>query len=229
MAQNPWDAFPVAPAQNGPLPSPPKVVTPPAPKAPPTAFEIEDQGIKRAKDARERAEWTATHNLDGSKKTPDQMPQAYSQSAMDAFNRAIDSAKRLKVHPGFSAMVGSGFDPASFGSFNPLPFADRETPFAGTDAANFKAELDSMKAQVFLPMVQSMKGMGALSNAEGQKLTDAIGAMDTHMSESAFSSSLNRIIKDLTTYRDRGAGKSAARPVLRPKAASGWGAAKVVE
>lgn len=125
--------------------------------------------------------------------------QAYSQSAMDAFDRAIGSANRLLKHPGFKAAVGSGFDPASWGSFNPVT----GSTFAGTDAQDFKSELDAMKAQVFLPMVQSMKGMGALSNAEGEKLTAAIGAMDTKMSEGAFRASLNRIMADLNKYKRR--------------------------
>ena len=124
---------------------------------------------------------------------------AYSQSAMDAFDRAIASGERLLKHPGFAARVGSGFDPASFGSMN--PFTGK--PFAGTNAADFEAELAAMKAQVFLPMVQSMKGMGALSNAEGQKLTDAIGALDTNMSEAAFAASMKRIIGDLNSYKAR--------------------------
>ena len=125
--------------------------------------------------------------------------KAYSQSALDAFDRAIDSANRLLKHPGASAAIGSGFDPQSWGSINPIT----GKAFGGTEAANFGAELDALKAQVFLPMVQSMKGMGALSNAEGQKLTDAIGAMDANMSEKAFKASLARIITDLKTYRDR--------------------------
>lgn len=125
---------------------------------------------------------------------------AYSQSAIDAFDRAISTAQRLKSHPGFGAAVGSGFDPQSWGSFNPLTGG----AFAGTSARDFGSELDAMKAQVFLPMVQSMKGMGALSNAEGEKLTAAIGALDPGMSEDAFRASLDRIIGDLTTYRNRG-------------------------
>lgn len=132
--------------------------------------------------------------------------QAYSQSAMDAFDRAINSGERLLKHPGFAARVGSGFDPASFGSMNPLT----GKPFAGTDAADFEAELAAMKAQVFLPMVQSMKGLGALSNAEGEKLTAAIGALDTNMSEKAFASSMRRIIGDLNTYKARTVGNTPA-------------------
>jgi len=124
----------------------------------------------------------------------------YSQSALDAFDRAISTADRLLQSKGLAAAVGSGFDPAAIGQFNPLT----GKPMGGTGAADFMGELEAMKAQVFLPMVQSMKGMGQLSNAEGQKLTDAIGTLSTDMSEEAFKASLDRIKKDLIAYRNRG-------------------------
>lgn len=130
---------------------------------------------------------------------------AYSQSALDAFNRAISTADRLKTHPGLGAAVGSGFDPQSFGSYN--PFTGKV--LGGTNAAGFESELEAMKAQVFLPMVQSMKGMGALSNAEGDKLTAAIGSLNPTMPEEEFKASLDRIMGDLKTYRDRGAPATA--------------------
>jgi len=150
----------------------------------------------------------------------DKADQPYSQSALDAFDRAFGTAQRLLKHKGFGAAVGSGFDPQSWGTFNPVTGKS----LAGTDAANFNAELDAMKAQVFLPMVQSMKGMGALSNAEGQKLTDAIGALDTNMSEGAFRQSLGRIIGDLTAYKSRGAPQAK-----QPAASGGWGKAQVID
>lgn len=134
---------------------------------------------------------------------------AYSQSALDAFDRAIDTAKRLGTHKGLSSAVGmKGITGGLLGGW----------VVPGTNAADFNAELDAMKAQVFLPMVQSMKGMGALSNAEGEKLTAAIGALSTKQSESQFRASLNRIVKDLQTYKARGmpkGGQSGARGPVR--------------
>jgi hypothetical protein len=136
---------------------------------------------------------------------------AYSQSAIDAFDRAISTADRLKNHPGLGAAVGSGFDPQSFGSYNPIS----GKAFGGTNAAGFESELEAMKAQVFLPMVQSMKGMGALSNAEGDKLTAAIGSLNQNMPEAEFKASLDRIVADLKTYRDRGA-PQGEQPAANP-------------
>jgi hypothetical protein len=122
---------------------------------------------------------------------------AYSQSALDAFDRAIGTANNLLRHPGLSSAVGvKGVTGGLLGGW----------VVPGTNAADFVTELDTMKSQVFLPMVQSMKGMGALSNAEGAKLTAAIGNLDARQSEGQFKKSLNGIIKDLQNYKARGAG-----------------------
>ncbi|MEG3124784.1 hypothetical protein [Sphingomonas sp. GB1N7] len=121
---------------------------------------------------------------------------------------AIRSANDLLTHPGLNAAVGSGFDPASFGKINPVT----GQPFAGTNAANFRARLDTFKAQTFLPQVQALKGMGALSDAEGKKLTDAVGALNPNMSEDEFKSSLRVIIGDLQSARKRASGLLRAAP-----------------
>lgn len=47
-----------------------------------------------------------------------------------------------------------------------------------TDAKSFRTDLENLKSQLFLPMVQQMKGMGALSNAEGAKLEAAVQNLD---------------------------------------------------
>lgn len=133
--------------------------------------------------------------------------QPLSQVALDAFDRAIRTGEELLQAPGMEAAVGSGFDPASWGSFNPVT----GEPLSGTEAKDYRAKLEAMKAQVFLPMVQAMRGQGALSDAEGKKLTDAIGALDPGMSEEGFKASLNQIIVDLKGYRDRAKGAQPAQ------------------
>ncbi len=123
------------------------------------------------------------------------------QQAIDSYDRAIRSARDLLTHDGLNSAVGSAIDPASIGRFNPFT----GQPFSGTKAANFNAKLDTLKSQTFLPMVQALRGMGALSDAEGQKLNDAIGALKTSMSEAEFRDSLTTVINDLETYRARSA------------------------
>ncbi|MGC0591023.1 phage DNA ejection protein, partial [Salmonella enterica] len=88
--------------------------------------------------------------------------QASAQGAVDTFSTALDSLNEIEQSPGLSKAVGIR------SAFPTVP---------GSDAANFEARLDTFKAQTFLPMVQSLKGMGALSDAEGKKLSDAVGAL----------------------------------------------------
>lgn len=112
-----------------------------------------------------------------------------------AYQIATETLERLKTHPGLSEAVGVGWEKTA------LPFVGPVIP--GTDRANFVAELEAFKSQVFLPMVQNLRGMGALSDAEGKKLTAAVGALETNMDEAAFKSSIDNIKKDLAAARTR--------------------------
>lgn len=130
------------------------------------------------------------------------------EGAAASFDTAIATIDRLRSHKGMGDAVGWQ------AMFPTLP---------GGDAANFEAELDALKAQTFLPMVQSLRGMGALSNAEGEKLTNAIGALSTTQSEQAFKTSLGRIKADLMKARAR-TGAKGASPAT-PK--GGWSIERV--
>lgn len=176
------------------------------------ANEVMDMRRDDQRMQREKFEFDKQQSLLKANKEKEDAP--YSQSALDAFDRAISSAERLRDHVGMGAAVGSGFDPQAIGSYNPIS----GKVFGGTNAAAFEGELEAMKAQVFLPMVQSMKGLGALSNAEGDKLTAAIGATNTNMPEEAFQASLDRIMQDLKYYRDRSAsGKAGEGDATAPE------------
>ncbi|EBB3610981.1 TPA: acyltransferase [Salmonella enterica subsp. houtenae serovar 43:z4,z32:-] len=108
--------------------------------------------------------------------------QAAAQGAVDTFSTALDSLNEIEQSPGLSKAVGIR------SAFPTVP---------GSDAANFEARLDTFKAQTFLPIVQSLKGMGALSDAEGKKLSDAVGALSPKMSEKAFRDSIGKIRNQL--------------------------------
>ncbi|AFJ47259.1 DNA transfer protein [Shimwellia blattae] len=56
----------------------------------------------------------------------------------------------------------------------------------GGAAANTQARLDTFKSQAYLSAVQAMKGMGALSDAEGKKLDAAVGSLQNSQSEASF-------------------------------------------
>lgn len=110
------------------------------------------------------------------------------EGALASYETAVKTLDRLASHPGLSAAVGAKNPFAGSFGFYTLP---------GTQAANFNAELEAFKSQTFLPMVQSLRGMGALSDAEGKKLSAAVGALDPSMSEDEFKASAGRIRADL--------------------------------
>jgi hypothetical protein len=107
--------------------------------------------------------------------------QAQSSAALSA-QQVLDQAKILYDHPGRETATGA----SSFLSKIP-----------GTDAKGFQANLDTFKAQTFVPMVSALKGMGALSDAEGKKLSDSVGALNPDMKEDEFRESLKLVTKTL--------------------------------
>lgn len=110
------------------------------------------------------------------------------QNSVAATDGAITSIDQLISHPGRTGATGS---------YN----LNRFIP--GTDSADFAAKLETLKAQTFLPQVEQLKGMGALSDAEGKKLTAAVGALDYNMSEKGFLNSLGEIRNKLEEGKQR--------------------------
>lgn len=126
-------------------------------------------------------------------------------SQVASFDTMLGTLDRLSKHPGLSRSVGVT------GAFPTMP---------GSDSANFQAELNTFQSQAFLPMVAQLKGMGALSDAEGKKLTAAVGALDPKMGEQAFRDSVDRITADMEAARTRVSGKQRAGG-----ASGSWGGA----
>ncbi|EFH4592860.1 acyltransferase [Escherichia coli] len=144
--------------------------------------------------------------------------QAAARGAVDTFSTALDSLNEIEQSPGLSKAVGIR------SAFPTVP---------GSDAANFEARLDTFKAQTFLPMVQSLKGMGALSDAEGKKLSDAVGALSPKMSEKAFRDSIGKIrnqlesklstVKKQFDYQEPVQNTPAQQPTTGSNFSSLWG------
>lgn len=129
------------------------------------------------------------------------------QEAVVSTERMIRSIDELTGHKGLEGAVGA----PSIGKIMGM--------VPGTDEASFKVRLETLKSQAFLPMVAQLKGMGQLSDAEGKKLTAAIGALDTAMSENEFKASMKEIKGDL---------ESALKRMGKAPAASGeWKIEKV--
>lgn len=112
------------------------------------------------------------------------------QGQLSSFDTMLGTLDRLQRHDGLSRSVG---------------LYSKTPTIPGSDSANFQAELNTFKSQAFIPMVSQLKGMGALSDAEGKKLEQAVGALDPKMSEAAFRDSLKRIYSDMMNARNRAA------------------------
>lgn len=82
-------------------------------------------------------------------------------AAQQAENAAQEAEKLLK-HPGLEGATGGS----------------RWMAILPGDARDFKAQLATIKAQVFMPAIQQMKGMGALSNAEGAKIESSMANLE---------------------------------------------------
>jgi hypothetical protein len=131
------------------------------------------------------------------------------QGQLASFDTMLGTLDRLGKHPGLSRSVGV------MGALPTVP---------GSDSANFQAELNTFQSQAFLPMVAQLKGMGALSDAEGKRLTQAVGALDPKMGEKAFRESVQRITDEMAAAKTRvqSSGKPMANMASQDTAAMQW-------
>lgn len=94
------------------------------------------------------------------------------QDQMDTLTQTLDTVKLVLEHRGLKSGTGMGGDFMSW--------------FNGTDAADFRALVGTLKSQQFLANVATLKGAGALSDAEGARLERATASLDTSQSPEQF-------------------------------------------
>jgi hypothetical protein len=90
------------------------------------------------------------------------------------------TAESLRNHPG----RGTGTAPLIGGVLSVIP---------KLDARDFANQLESLKSATFMASIQNMKGLGALSNAEGSRVMNLITKLDPQGSKKAFDGSLDMI------------------------------------
>jgi len=133
---------------------------------------------------------TRIQDLQSKAAEKEQMLQTQAQGRVAAFDSALDTLDLLSKHPGKKDVVGA----LTGGVMSIIP---------GTNAAGFASQLETFKAQTFIPQVAALKGMGALSDAEGKKLTAAVGALDVKMKPTEFDASVSRIKAELEAAKQR--------------------------
>lgn len=160
--------------------------------------KILDRQLQRETDALKKAE--IQQKIDAKKSELDKAVAEKESSAIDSYvagQDTIDLINRIESHPGFSSYVGAKGASSLFGL--------KDEPVAGTDAAGVAAMIETLKAKNFLNSIEKMKGMGALSNDEGNKVAAAVESLNPNMKEKDFKNSLN-VIREIT---QRGLDKQA--------------------
>ena len=130
-------------------------------------------------------------------------------------NKIIEQANTVEAlttqlleHPGFANAVGTG-DIRGM----PAPGAGAIAGLIpGSETYSFNAFFEQLKGNAFLTGIEAMKGLGALSDREGQAATQAIAALDTGMSEKDFRKALHQLNTTLRRAADRNAVKAGKEP-----------------
>lgn len=125
-------------------------------------------------------------------------------SKIDAMAQSID---KLLAHPGMKTVYG------------PSGLLDPRNYVPGTDAQGAKALLDNINAQSFMVSVKEMRGLGALSNAEGLKVQQAFTyATNPNLSDQEAAEAWQNLRVKLDGLR-AAAEKESQNSVLRPPGA----------
>ena len=103
-------------------------------------------------------------------------------------DRTLGYIDEVRNHPG----KGQGTGLSSYGNWIP-----------GTSGKDFQNRVDQLKSGAFLSAIDELRGMGSLSNAEGQTAMAAITRMDTATSEKEFDAALADYEEIVKLGRDR--------------------------
>jgi hypothetical protein len=104
------------------------------------------------------------------------------------YQGALDNADRL-----LNTVDGLLNTPANVIESATGPISSRFVPTFDQDTADFEEAVEGLKSQAFLSQVAQIKGMGALSNAEGEKLSAALGNLSLRQSRARLVANLQEI------------------------------------
>jgi hypothetical protein len=141
----------------------------------------------------------------------------------------MNTIARIKTLPGVREVVGS-LEGQRFYPTQVAAVANTLNPFtsSGDDRADAIALIDTLGSQAFLAQIPSIKGMGALSNAEGEKLQSAFQNLGRAQSEKQFNATLDEATRLLMKARE-GLSKSTGVPLPKPDTPAAPGARPPLE
>ena len=177
-------ATPVAPTTPRTQPAP---VTTATPTVRPTATEIEAKGTAEKKVAEVTAEDRA------------KIINNYGQ-IKENVDTIENLGRELVNHPGFSVSVGASVQPG----FQFIP---------GTDKASFYSRFEEIKGKQFLAAIETLKGTGAISDAEGRAATAAVSRLSTAQNEQEFRKAQHEFTSMMKRYADRASMKVGKEPI----------------
>jgi len=109
------------------------------------------------------------------------------QSSLAQAQDTVNLINRITSSEGFSSAVGAKGPSSLFGLL--------DQPIGGTDAADTAALLETLESKNFLNAIQQMRGLGALSDAEGKKVSSAIQNLSRNQTEKQLRNNLNQVVE----------------------------------
>ena len=123
------------------------------------------------------------------------------QSMQSDLDRLANEANAIKNSPGLGKATGM---------MSVVPVVGGLATIPGTDAANFKARLETLKSQVAFGVLQNMRNnsktggaLGQVSDKEGALLQANLAALDRAQSPEEFRAALGRIVDYTEQAKDR--------------------------
>lgn len=125
---------------------------------------------------------------------------AEAQNTMDTLTSTLATVDNLQNSP----YLKSSLDQEGWLNTKVGTIAGKITSMIpGTQAHDFDATIETLKSQQFLAQAKQLKGMGALSDAEGARLEKAVSSLDRDMSPKAFNASLGVIRSTLNKAQQK--------------------------
>lgn len=142
-----------------------------------------DVQIRQANSETERSKLQLDRDkLAGELQVKLQTQQTDAQNQLDTVTNSLSTVNDLLKHPIMDDNFGVG---STIGkALGNIP---------GTHNKDFNASLDTLKSQQFLTQAKELRGMGALSDAEGARIERAVASLDRDQSPAAFKTALNTI------------------------------------
>ena len=106
-------------------------------------------------------------------------------------NNVINQVEFIKTHPGrYNGLIAD-------------PRVALKVSLSPQQSYDYASAVDTLKSQAFLNQVSQMKGTGALSNAEGEKIQTALANLSINQSKEAFDRNLNVIFNTMDSAKKR--------------------------